>query len=216
MSTQTAKQIDAGAASSVQSISDAQASEYDFIILVDKSGSMGEVSTKMEGKTRWEEAQEFTESFARYAEKTDDDGITVITFSGSPTVYDGVMADKVHEVFTSCRPGGSTNLAPALEAAFQKKFSSNKKALIMVITDGEANDPSAVKVSITNAANKLNADSDIGIQFVQIGNDPAAAKFLGDLDDNLKGAKFDIVNSLTREEAEKLTIGQMLYLALND
>lgn len=199
-----------------QILSDAQASEYDFIILVDKSGSMGEKSTSMPGKNRWQEAQEFTEGFARYAEKTDDDGITVITFSGAPTIYDGVTADKVHEVFTTCQPGGSTNLAPALNEAFKKKFSSNKKALIMVITDGEANDPSHVKDAITNAANKLTADDEIGIQFVQIGNDPSAAKFLNDLDDNLKGAKFDIVNALTREEAESYSMGQLLWLALND
>lgn len=199
-----------------QVLSDAQASEYDFIILVDKSGSMGERSTSMEGKTRWQEAQEFTESFARYAEQTDDDGITVITFAGHPTVYDGVKADKVHEVFTNCQPGGSTNLAPALEEAFKKKFSANKKALIMVITDGAANDESHVKDSIIAAANKLNADDEIGIQFVQIGNDPSAAKFLNDLDDNLSTAKLDIVNALTREEAEGYSMGQLLWLALND
>lgn len=199
-----------------QVLTQAQASEYDFIILVDKSGSMGSPSTSMEGKTRWQEAQEFTESFARFAEQTDEDGITVITFAGSSTVYDGVKADKVHEVFTSCQPGGSTNLSPALEEAFKKKFSSGKKALIMVITDGEANDPSHVKDSIIGAANKLNSDDEIGIQFVQIGNDPSAAKFLNDLDDHLSSAKFDIVNALTREEAEGYTMEQLLWLAIND
>lgn len=199
-----------------QVMTQAQASEYDFIILVDKSGSMGERSTKMAGKTRWEEAQEFTESFARFAEQTDEDGITVITFSGSPTVYDGVKADKVHEVFTTCRPGGSTNLAPALEEAFKKKFTANKKALIMVVTDGEANDPDKVKSSIIAAANKLNKDDEIGIQFVQIGEDPSAAKFLNDLDDKLSSAKFDIVNALTREEAEGYSMEQLLWLAVND
>lgn len=199
-----------------QVLSAAQASEYDFIILVDKSGSMGEKSKKMEGKTRWQEAQEFTEGFARFAETVDDDGITVITFSTAPTVYDNVKADKVHEVFTTCQPGGSTNLAPALEEAFKKKFSANKKALIMVITDGEANDTSRVKESIIAASNKLSDDSEIGIQFVQIGDDPGAAKFLNDLDDNLSTAKFDIVNALTREEAESYTMEQLLWLALND
>ncbi len=199
-----------------QVLSDAQASEYDFYILVDKSGSMGEKSIVMPGKTRWEEAQEFTETFARYAEKTDDDGITVITFAGKPTVYDGVTADKVHEVFTTCQPGGSTNLAPALEEVFKKKASAKKKALVMVITDGAANDEAQVKEVITNAANGLNTDDEVGIQFIQIGNDPAASRFLNDLDDNLKGAKFDIVNSLTHEEAEGYSMGQLLWLALND
>lgn len=199
-----------------QILSDAQASEYDFFILVDKSGSMGEKSLVMPGKTRWEEAQEFTETFARYAEKSDDDGITVITFSGKPTVYDGVMADKVHEVFTTCQPGGSTNLAPALAEVFKKKAASKKKALVMVITDGAANDEDAVKQVITDAANGIATDDEIGIQFVQIGNDPHASKFLNDLDDNLKGAKFDIVNALTHEEAEGYSMGQLLWLALND
>ena len=122
----------------------------------------------------------------------------------------------MHEVFTTCRPGGSTNLAPALEEAFKKKFAANKKALIMVITDGEANDPAQVKDSIIKAANKLTDDSEIGIQFVQIGEDPKAAKFLNDLDDHLTSAKFDIVNALTREEAEGYTMEQLLWLALND
>lgn len=206
----------------VQSLTEAQvltvdqAKEYDFYILVDKSGSMGSPSTKMEGRSLWEEAQEFTEAFARYAEKVDDDGITVITFSSKPTVYDGVKADKVHEVFTKCQPSGSTNLAAALNAAFDKKFQCGKKALMVVLTDGVPDSETAVKEAITNAANKLERDEEIGIQFVQVGDDAHAAKFLNDLDDNLKGAKFDIVNSLTREEAEGYSIEQLLYLALND
>lgn len=202
--------------STAQVISEAQAKEYDHIILVDQSGSMGEKSTKMEGRTRWQEAQEFTESYARFAETVDDDGLTLITFNFKPTVYDGVKADKVHEIFTSARPGGSTNLAAALEEAFKKKFAAGKKAIIMVITDGVPDSETAVKESITNAANKLERDEEIGIQFVQIGDDVHAGKFLNDLDDNLKGAKFDIVNSLTREEAEGYSIEQLLYLALND
>lgn len=216
MSTATAHKIDAGAEAEIQAISDSQAKEYDYILVLDKSGSMDEPSTTLDGRARWDEAQEFTESFARFADKHDDDGLTVITFSSSHKVYDGVHADKVHEVFATCQPGGSTNLAGALDAAFKKKFDSGKPAIILVMTDGQPDNETAVKTSITNAANRIEKDGDIGIQFVQIGNDARAAKFLGDLDDNLKDAKFDIVNSLTREEAEKLTIEQMLYLAIND
>lgn len=216
MSTATAASIDAGKEDTVQAITDTQAKEYDYILVLDKSGSMGNPSTTLEGRSRWDEAQEFTESFARFAEKHDDDGMTVITFSSSCKIYDGIKADKVHEVFSTCQPGGSTNLAAALEEAFKKKFSSSKPAIIVVMTDGVPDSETAVKTSITNAANKLEKDGDIGIQFVQIGDDKGAGKFLADLDDNLKGAKFDIVNSLTREEAEKLRIEQILYLAIND
>lgn len=216
MSQATAHKIDAGAETEVPAISDSQAKEFDYILVLDKSGSMGDASLTLENRTRWDEAQEFTESFARFAEKHDDDGLTVITFSSTTKVYDGVKADKVHEIFTTCQPGGSTNLAAALDVAFKKKFSTTKAAIIVVMTDGVPDSETAVKASIIAAANKIEKDGDIGIQFVQIGNDAHAAKFLGDLDDNLKGAKFDIVNSLTREEAEKLKIEQMLYLAIND
>lgn len=216
MSHNTAEKIDAGAAEAVPSISDTQAKEYDYILVMDKSGSMGEPSTVLEGKTRWDEAQEFTETFARFAEKHDDDGLTVITFNSTCKTYDGVKADKVHEVFTSCQPGGSTNLSAALDEAFKKKFSSSKPALIVVMTDGVPDSQTAVKNSIINASKKIEKDGDIGIQFVQIGGDKSATQFLTELDDSLTGAKFDIVNSLTREEAEKLRIEQMLYLALND
>lgn len=199
-----------------QSISISQAKEYDHIILIDQSGSMGEASKAMEGRTRWDEAKEFTESYARFAETVDDDGLTVITFNSHPKVYDGIKADKVHEIFTTSRPGGSTNLAAALEEAFKKKFTAGKKAIIMVLTDGVPDSETAVKTSIINAANKLENDGDIGIQFVQIGDDASAGKFLNDLDDHLSAAKFDIVNALTREEAEGYSVEQLLWLAIND
>lgn len=193
-----------------------QAKEYDHIILIDQSGSMGEPSLTLEGKTRWDEAKEFTESYARFAETVDDDGITLITFNSSPTVYDGVKSNKVHEVFTNNRPGGSTNLAAALSEAFKKKFSSTKPAIILVMTDGIPDSESEVKKVITAAANKIEKDADLAVQFVQIGDDRKAHDFLVELDDNLKGAKFDIVNALTRVEAEGLTIEQLLWQALND
>lgn len=193
-----------------------QAKAYDHIILIDKSGSMGEPSKVMEGRTRWDEAKEFTGSYARFAETVDDDGLTIITFNSKPTIYDGVKADKVTEVFTTCQPGGSTGLANALDAAFQKKFSSGKPAIILVLTDGVPDSESAVKKVIIEAAGKIDKDEELAVQFIQIGDDPSATKFLTDLDDNLKDAKFDIVNALTREQAEGLTIEQLLWQALND
>lgn len=193
-----------------------QAKEYDHIICIDQSGSMGEPSTKMQGKSRWEEAAEFTTAYARFVQKVDDDGITVINFNSKVTVHDGVTADKVKELFTTNSPLGSTNLADALQKAVDKKFSNSKKAIILVLTDGIPDSEEAVKKVIINAANKLEKDEDLGILFIQIGDDKGAAKFLTDLDDNLKDAKYDIVDAKTREEAEGYTVEQLLWMALND
>jgi Mg-chelatase subunit ChlD len=198
------------------SLSDAK--EYDYILLMDQSGSMSEPSTKMAGKSRWNEAEEFTLGFARFADQVDADGITIINFNSSHTVYDGVNAEKVKELFSKNRPGGSTNLAGALEAAFQKHFSNSKPSIIVCMTDGVPDSEPAVVKSIIAAANKLDKDAQLAIQFVQVGDNKEAAAFLTRLDDNLQkeGAKFDIVNALTREEAESITIEQLLYQAIND
>lgn len=193
-----------------------EAKEFDHIIIIDHSGSMGNPSTKFAGKNRLQEAQEFTESYARFAEQADDDGITVIPFSSHATVFDGVTADKVHEVFAKIEPRGSTNLAEALQEAFKKKFSSSKPAIILVVTDGEPDSQSDVEKAIKNASNKIEKDKDIGVQFIQIGDDAGATKFLRHLDDDIPGAKFDIVNTLSREEAETLTIPQILWRSIND
>ncbi len=201
---------------SLPELSLAEAREYDHIILIDKSGSMGSASTRMQGKTRWQEAQEFTEGYARFAEQVDDDGITVITFNSSATVYDNVKSNKVSEIFNNNTPTGSTNLAGALKKAFDKHFSNTKPSIILVMTDGEPDSQQEVKDVITKAANTIERDEQLAVQFIQIGDDKGAEKFLAELDDNLKGAKFDIVNSLSRTEAEQLTLPQLLWQALND
>ncbi len=191
------------------------AKEYDYILLVDKSGSMGSPSTRLENKTRWQEVQEFTEQFARYAEQYDDDGLTLISFNSHVETFDGVKADKVHELFTTQGPSGSTNLADALDAAWAKKWASPKKAIVVVVTDGEPNSQSAVEKSIIGATNKIESDSQLNVLFIQVGEDPAAAKYLDHLDNSLKGAKYDIVNTMSEDEAESLSIGQLLYQAVN-
>lgn len=192
------------------------AKEYDYILCVDQSGSMGSPSTRMEGKTRWQEAQEFTEGLARFAETVDDDGLTVIKFNSSINTYDGVKADSVHELFTKNQPSGSTNLAAALDAAFAKKFASSKKAIIFCLTDGEPDSQTAVEKSIIAASNKLENASQINLVFIQIGDDPTVAKFLDHLDNELTGkAKYDIVNSMDRVTAESINMAQLLYQAVN-
>lgn len=143
-----------------------KAKEYDYYLLIDQSGSMGEPSKVMEGRTKWDEAKEFTEAFARFAETVDDDGITVIKFNSRATVYDGVKASTVHDLFTQNQPSGSTNLAAALEAAWAKKFSSTKKAIIVCVTDGAPDSTTAVENSIVAATKKIEDDSQINLLFV--------------------------------------------------
>lgn len=197
----------------------AKLTEYDSIVLIDRSGSMNGPAKGF--ASRWAAAKELTLGIAVLAAQVDDDGITVIQFGGtfnpSKDVIDGVKdASAVEQIFATHTPGGSTPTHDALNAAFAKKFASGKKAIIFVVTDGEPNDPGAVGTAIIAAAAKLNDASEIRIIFLQVGDDAAAAKYLDDLDNHLSGAKFDIVNAITFRDADGLSAEALFERALED
>lgn len=193
--------------------------KYDFVLLLDKSGSMG-TKDMPGGKSRWDAAKEATLALARKCAEFDTDGITVVPFAGSFKEYDGVTDEsKVAQIFKENEPNGSTDTAKVLKNTFDKYFASKAKPIIvLVVTDGEPNDANAVKSVIIEATKKMERDEEIGVQFIQIGADPGATTFLKDLDDGLvaKGAKFDIVDTKTTEEMENLTITDVLLAALAD
>lgn len=195
----------------------AKLSEYDFIIVIDKSGSMGETDMPG-GKSRWAYMQESAIAFTREIAEIDSDGLGVVLFSGTSIVSeDGVGVDRIKGMFNDNSPRGSTPLHDALAAAFKLAGKSDKKDFILVFTDGTPDDEVAAAKVIRDQANKQTADDECTVLFVQVGRDAAAAKYLQGLDDNLKGAKFDIVDTKTLDEAEKFSsIAELVIAAIND
>lgn len=191
-------------------------SEYDFIVVVDASGSMETEDVK--GRSRWASVQETAEQFTRDLAKIDADGIGLVVFSGQGIEsHDGVTAQKLSDVFASRRPRSSTPLAEALTEALKLAGKSDKKDFIIVFTDGVPDDQAAAARVLVNAANKQETDDALTILFVQVGSDAAATRYLRSLDDDLKGAKFDIVDAKTVEEAEKFaTTADLVLAAIND
>jgi len=188
-------------------------SEYDFIVAIDASGSMGEQDCRG-GKSRWDYAQETITAFARDLQQLDSDGIDVLFFSGANVSgYTGVTADKVKDVFATRSPRGSTPLAEALTASLEQAGRSDKKDFILVLTDGVPDDKAAAAQVIINATQAMEKDEDLTILFVQVGSDKDATAYLKSLDDDLKGAKFDIVDVKTVEEAEAFATTADLILA---
>jgi len=196
---------------------EATLSEYDFIVVIDKSGSMGETDMAG-GRSRWEYMQETATAFCRDIAKIDSDGLGLVLFSGSSIVKeDGVTVDKIKEVFAANRPSGSTPLAEALEAALGLAGKSSKKDFIIVFTDGVPDDCAKAAEVIKKQANSQETDDSCTILFVQVGRDAGAAKYLRSLDDDLAGAKFDIVDAKTMEEAEKFaSTAELIVAAIND
>lgn len=191
-------------------------SEYDFVLVIDASGSMGEED--MNGRSRWAYMQETAEQFAREVSKFDSDGIDVVIFGGSKIdSHSGVTPAKVKEVFATRSPGGTTPLAGALEVALKLAGKSDKKDFIAVFTDGVPDDKAAAAKVIIAASQKQETDDALTILFIQVGKDRAAADYLKSLDDNLTGAKFDIVDAKTLDEVEAFaSMAALIEAAIND
>lgn len=196
----------------------------DYTLIIDKSGSMS-VKDQPGGKSRWEIMQESTLALASKCDEFDPDGITVYLFSGRFKRYDNVTASKVSQIFTENEPSGRTDLAGVLQDAlnnyFQRKGAKQTKMngeTFLVVTDGEPDDRKAVMKVIIEASRRLDRDEELAISFIQIGTDAGATKFLKILDDDLQsaGAKFDIVDTVTMDDMEEMTLRELLLNAIVD
>ncbi len=196
----------------------------DYTLIIDKSGSMS-TKDKAGGPSRWQIMQESALALANKCEELDPDGITVYLFSGKFKRYDNVTATKVVTIFQENDPSGRTDLAAvltdALNSYFQRKAQGKTPAngeIILVVTDGEPDDRKAVMQVILDATQQLDRDEELAISFIQVGMDEAATKFLKILDDDLgrAGAKFDIVDTMTMNDMEDLTLKEVLLSAIND
>lgn len=192
----------------------AKFSEYDIVVMIDKSGSMA--TADVGGNTRWASMKETMGAITRLAGQVDDDGLDVVLFGGLPVVVQsGVTAEKVDDLFTSYSPSGSTPLTEALAEAFKLAGKSAKKDIIICFTDGEPNDKNTVASSIVAQSKLQEKDDDLTILFIQVGKDAGATKYLQQLDDNLTGAKFDIVDVKTVAEVDNYaSIEELLYDAV--
>ncbi len=198
--------------------------DRDYTLIIDKSGSMS-TADQPGGKTRWQIAQESTLALARKCEEIDPDGITIYVFSGRFRRYDNVTSDKVAQVYLENDPMGRTDLASVLQDALDsylgRKAQGSAKAngeTILVITDGEPDDRRAVMKQIIETSRKLDRDDELAISLIQVGSDRQATEFLKALDDQLQGAgaKFDIVDTITIDDMEDLTLAEVLLNAIKD
>ncbi|KAF8314737.1 hypothetical protein DL93DRAFT_2125638 [Clavulina sp. PMI_390] len=163
----------------------------------------------MAGK-RWRDTRAALAELAGTASGYDVDGVD-IHFLNSPVVGDNIKdRQAVEALFDSIDPDGITPTGEKLEillldyilkieeAQDKDKASGNNagaalKAIkplnLIVLTDGEpSDDPESV---IITAARRLDSRhfplAQVGIQFVQIGDDPNAAEALKELDEALAG-----------------------------
>lgn len=194
------------------------ASEFDYMFLIDASGSMANESSRYPGKTRWQELQETCFGLASEVNKIDSDGIDVIVFGGTVETFTNVTPQKIASVFSSRSPRGGTPLHLALDVVVKRQKTTGKNTVAFVFTDGEPDDQMKVMRLIVDASKKLDRDEQLTFLFIQIGKDPNASKFLQVLDDDLEkaGAKFDIVDTVSSEQADSMEPIDLINKAIAD
>ncbi|MEO1431104.1 MAG: VWA domain-containing protein [Cyanobacteria bacterium J06633_8] len=190
----------------------------DYTIIIDISASMA-TPDYPEGTTRWTAAQKYTLALAKKCEQLDTDGITVYMFAENFQRYDFVTSSKVEQIFEENKPQGGANLLTVLQDAinsyFQRKANGKTKSsgeTILVVTDGVSSNRIGISQAIINASQKMDNNQELGISFIQVGYEPHISKAIKSWDDELQGlgAKFDIVNSVTLDEIDEMTMTQIL------
>lgn len=190
-------------------------SEYNIILALDTSGSMGEPVKAGSSVSRWDSMQESVMTLVREAEQIDADGLDIVLFGGSNIrSTQGVTSQTVREFFTSAKPPrGGTPLAQGLAEAVKLAKNQTKKAVIVVITDGVPDDKAAAAKVIVDTSKTLETDDQLTFLFVQVGDDAGATSYLKALDDDLSDAKFDIVDVKTVQEVDSFPSTAELILA---
>ncbi|NQE33196.1 hypothetical protein [Microcoleus asticus] len=178
----------------------------------------------------WVEAQASLIDLAKKCQEFDSDGITLYEASTPMWKYKNSNVARLAEILQrqnteldSANPT-AINLEEALKETFSDYFGSKtnaarkKGAIIVAVLDQKPEKTAAVAEILISAANKIDKDEEIGVSFIQIGDDVKTREFLIDLDTNLqdRGARFDIVDTKFWHEIKRSSVVQFLIGAIND
>ncbi|TFK72035.1 hypothetical protein BDN72DRAFT_932306 [Pluteus cervinus] len=177
---------------------------YDTVIILDDSDSM---------KRHWAEAsaRHALSKLAGLATKRDTDGIDIYFINHEIPLLGVKSEAQVEKAMEAIKPRGSTYLGEALdnvlrpyllklEQAYARDGEDALKSIkpinFIIITDGMPAD--TPEDAIIQAARRLDSKefplSQVGVSFVQIGNDKEGAEYLQMLDDALEGTR-DMVDT---------------------
>ncbi|WP_233231319.1 VWA domain-containing protein [Silvanigrella aquatica] len=194
-----------------------------YVVVIDRSGSMSDSVSSSNFMSRWNYAKESVLALARKCTELDPDGIDVYTFNRTFQKFSNTTHEKVAEIFKNVSPNGGTDFVPVLTDVIQNHFEhSDRPTSVIVITDGEPTDGVQGQRNLANllvnTTKKMESDNEFGISFIQIGDDKSARDFLKKLDDELVsvGAKFDICDTKTCDEMENMSLDQVLLDIIND
>ncbi|MGC9524968.1 MAG: hypothetical protein ACP5D7_05445 [Limnospira sp.] len=179
----------------------------------------------------WIEAQTALIDLAKQCQQFDPDGLTIYEVSGmilkysqSDVVTFARILQQNHRQSVTVVP--EMSVLEAIKDAFDDysrrkadgKIKKGGEIIVAVIDYQEADTVEAIANLIIEVTESLESNEDLGISFIQIGNDEFTRKFLTSLDNDLPrmGATFDIVDTKYWHEIPRQSIAQFLVDAIHD
>lgn len=178
----------------------------------------------------WLAAQAKIIDLAKRCQSLDDDGITVYLASSPFIKHTNTEVLKLAQLFQIKNPPETMDLVSSLQDAiddyFQRRDAKKTKNgdIILVLVDKISNEQESLINLIRNATEKIDLipgtenTYELGISFLQIGEDPATKECLTYLDDRLVevGAKCDIVDTKLWYQIKQQSLTDILIHALVD
>ena len=186
--------------------------QYDTLFLVDDSASMMDDDSVTGNK--WEITKKVMAEIVGIIVQHNSDGVEVQFLNSYLEPPKGKNLRSAEDVMTLCKDlkiYGPSPIADKLDEVLNEycyKFETNRRIKglnLIVLTDKKPSGNQDVEAVVVKFARKLEGKSvpllKVGIQFVQIGNDPEAAAYFKPLDDTLKAR-----HKLDRDVSEKRTM----------
>ena len=178
----------------------------------------------------WVAAQTKIIDLAKCCQSLDNDGITVYLASSPFIKHKNTQVVKLAQLFQIKNPPETMDLVSSLQDALDDYFQrrdakqSQNGDIILVLVDQISNEQESLIDLIINATEKIDLipgtknSYELGISFLQVGEDPATKEFLTYLDDRLveAGAKCDIVDTKFWYEIKQKSLVNILIDALVD
>ncbi|WWD20267.1 hypothetical protein CI109_104743 [Kwoniella shandongensis] len=203
--------------------------DFDTVFLVDDSTSMA--------GDRWNQARTALMEVAEIASRYDENGVDVYFLNSKRVGKELKGAHDMEELFAGLEPRGATPTGIRLEAILREYMSRLERSQVaspgsssiervkpmnlIVVTDGApTDDPESVLIACAKRLDRGEFPlSQVGIQFLQIGNDSEAREALQELDDGISEAHGvrDMVDTLpfTGEEMSAGLIIKTLLGGIN-
>ena len=203
--------------------------DRDYTIIIARSGVSRERNHPW--FSEWVNAQASLIDLAKKCQEFDPDGLTIYEVSSFLIKYEHTTVNQLAEILQENNRldqviGTDVNVVEALNDAFKNYFTRKengelkpKGEIIIVVLDQHGIDGIGdIQTLIIKSTQQMEKNDELGLTFIQIGDDQITRNFMTGLDDYLiqVGAKFDIVDTKYWHEVKRQSVTQFLVDAIFD